>query len=38
MASTLHPQYITNEAGEKTAVIPPIDEFRKLIEDQAKCS
>ena len=29
----LHPQYITNEAGEKTSVIIPIDEFQELLED-----
>ncbi|MGH8583024.1 MAG: hypothetical protein ACREWG_09600 [Gammaproteobacteria bacterium] len=33
MANTLHPQYITNEAGEKTAVILPIDEYQELLED-----
>jgi hypothetical protein len=26
-------QYVTNDAGEKTAVILPIDQFRELIED-----
>jgi hypothetical protein len=26
-------QYITNKAGEKTAVIVPIEEFQELIED-----
>ncbi|MGB9179885.1 MAG: hypothetical protein WCB68_11625 [Pyrinomonadaceae bacterium] len=26
-------QYITNEAGEKTAVILPLVEFQELIED-----
>ena len=26
-------QYVTNEAGEKTAVIMPINEFQELIED-----
>lgn len=26
-------QYITNPAGEKTAVILPIDEFEELLED-----
>jgi hypothetical protein len=26
-------QYVTNEAGEKTAVIVPIDEFQELMED-----
>ena len=25
--------YITNEAGEKTAVILPIEEFEELLED-----
>lgn len=29
----LHPQYITNEAGEKTSVILPISEFEELLED-----
>jgi hypothetical protein len=26
-------QYITNEAGEKTAVILPIEDFLELLED-----
>ncbi len=26
-------QYVTNDAGEKTAVILPIDQFQELIED-----
>ena len=26
-------QYVTNQAGEKTAVILPISEFEELIED-----
>ncbi len=26
-------QYVTNETGEKEAVILPIEEFNKLIED-----
>ena len=29
----LHPQYITNEAGDKTSVILPIAEFQELMED-----
>jgi len=29
----LNPQYITNEAGEKTSVILPINEFQSLLED-----
>jgi hypothetical protein len=28
-------QYITNEAGKKTAVIVPIEEFEELLEDLA---
>lgn len=27
------PQYITDESGEKTAVILPLVEFQELIED-----
>jgi hypothetical protein len=30
---TLHPNYITNGKGDKTAVIIPIDEYNQLIED-----
>ena len=26
-------QYITNEAGEKTAVVVPLDEYEELLED-----
>ncbi len=26
-------QYVTNDAGEKTGVILPIDRFQELIED-----
>lgn len=26
-------QYVTNNAGEKTAVIVPINQFQELIED-----
>ena len=29
----LHPEYITNEAGEKQSIILPIAEFEELIED-----
>lgn len=29
----LHIQYITNENGEKTAVILPLAEFEELLED-----
>ena len=31
----LHPQYITNEDGNKTAVVIPIREFDALMEDMA---
>ncbi|NQZ09537.1 MAG: hypothetical protein HRT35_20500 [Algicola sp.] len=31
----LHPQYITNEDGHKTAVVIPIREFDTLMEDMA---
>jgi PHD/YefM family antitoxin component YafN of YafNO toxin-antitoxin module len=26
-------QYVTNEGGDKTAVLVPIDEFEELMED-----
>lgn len=29
----LNLQYVTNEAGEKTAVILPLDQFQELVED-----
>ncbi len=29
----LHPQYITDQKGEKKSVILPISEFEELIED-----
>ncbi|MFZ5564528.1 MAG: hypothetical protein ACOZBW_10785 [Thermodesulfobacteriota bacterium] len=29
----LHPQYITNENGEKKSVILSIDDFENLVED-----
>lgn len=29
----INPQYITNQAGKKTAVLLPIAEFEKLLED-----
>ena len=29
----LQAQYITDEAGKKTAVILPIEEFEELLED-----
>ena len=32
-AGRLRIQYVTNEVGEKTAVILPFDEFQELLED-----
>jgi PHD/YefM family antitoxin component YafN of YafNO toxin-antitoxin module len=32
-AKRLARQYVTNEAGDKTAVIVPIEDFRELMED-----
>lgn len=29
----LHPQYLTDEKGNKTSVLLPIDEFLDLVED-----
>jgi hypothetical protein len=26
-------QYVTNQAGERTALLLPIEEFRELVED-----
>lgn len=34
MPINLHPQYITNEEGERVSVILPIEEFNKLIGNQ----
>lgn len=31
----LHPEYITDEKGEKKSVILPLSEFEELIEDIA---
>ena len=31
----LHPQYVSNEQGEKTAVILPLQVFEALLEDIA---
>jgi len=30
---TLHPKYITDETGNKSAVILPIKEYSKLLEE-----
>lgn len=29
----MHPQYLTDATGNKTAVVLPIGEFRNLLED-----
>ena len=31
--NTLHPQYITDEAGKKTAVVLPISEFEQILDE-----
>ncbi|MBN1411659.1 MAG: hypothetical protein JW969_12500 [Spirochaetales bacterium] len=31
--SYLHPQFILNEKGDKTAVIISLDKYNKLVED-----
>jgi PHD/YefM family antitoxin component YafN of YafNO toxin-antitoxin module len=32
-APQLHPQYVTDEKGDKRAVILPIEEYHELLED-----
>lgn len=33
MSTTLHPQYITDEAGKRVSVVLPMDEYESLLED-----
>jgi len=33
LTEQLHPKFITDDAGEKTEVILPINEYRELLED-----
>ena len=33
MPMNIHPNYITNDNGEKLSVILPIEEFEDMIED-----
>jgi len=33
MSMDLHPQYITNNNGEKTSVIISIEEYENMLED-----
>ncbi len=28
----LHPQYVTDDSGERTGVILPLEEFRRMVE------
>ena len=35
MATTLHPQYVTDAKGRQKAVLLPIQEYRSLLEDLA---
>ena len=35
VATQLHPQFVTDGTGRKTAVILPIAEFQELLEDLA---
>ena len=32
-APQLHPQYVTDDNGDRKAVILPIDEYRELVDD-----
>ena len=32
-AEKLHPQYVTDQAGQQTAVILPLGEYTELLED-----
>ena len=32
-AQALHPQFVTDEAGKRTAVLLPIEEYFLLLED-----
>lgn len=34
----LHPQYVTDDNGHKTAVLLPISEFQELLDDIADLS
>ena len=33
MKSSLHPEFLTNEEGERISVVLPIEEFNELLED-----
>ena len=34
MSMNLHPQYVTNDDGERVSVILPIEEFNTLVEQK----
>ena len=33
MKSDLHPEFLTNEEGERISVVLPIEEFNELLEE-----
>ena len=33
MKSDLHPEFLTNEEGERISVVLPIEEFNEILED-----
>ena len=33
MKRSLHPEFLTNEDGERISVVLPIEEFNELLED-----
>lgn len=33
MKSNLHPEFLTNEEGERISVVLPVEEFNELLED-----
>jgi len=33
MSTALHPQYITDESGNRVSVVIPVAEFEELLED-----
>ncbi len=33
MPMNLHPQYITDENGQKISVVLPVEEFEQILED-----
>ncbi|MCL4539467.1 MAG: hypothetical protein M1378_07695 [Bacteroidetes bacterium] len=33
MSQKIQPQYLINEAGQKTAVVIPLEEYEEMLED-----